>query len=149
MANYDGISQDGSRVFFHTPESLVAGDTDNGIDVYERAGGTTTILSIGSAGGNNGSAAQFAGASQDGTSVFLETAEKLVAADNDTANDVYRSAGGTVTLLSAGFNDTVATNALPRRRLHGRQQGVHPLRGIASSGDTDKYQDIYEYSGGS
>ena len=149
MANYDGVSQDGSRVFFHTPESLVAGDTDQRSDVYERAGGTTTILSIGSAGGNGAFAAQFAGSSQDGTTVFLETQEQLVASDNDSANDVYRSAGGTVSLLSAGGNDTVATNAyVVGASTDGSKVFIRSEESLAS-GDTDKYQDIYESSGGS
>ena len=147
VADYDGISQDGSRVFFHTPESLVAADTDQRTDVYERAGGVTTIHSVGSAGGNGAVAALFAGASQDGTTVFLETTEQLVASDNDSTNDVYRSAGGTVTLLSAGWNDTAATNAyLVGASSNGSKVFIRSEESLAS-GDTDKYQDIYEYSG--
>ena len=36
-----------STFFFGTAESLVAADTDDNLDVYERSGGTTTIHSIG------------------------------------------------------------------------------------------------------
>jgi hypothetical protein len=148
LASYDSVSQDGSRVIFHTPESLVAGDTDQRSDVYERAGGVTTLLSIGSAGGNGSIAANFAGATQDATTVFLETQEQLVTADNDSTNDVYRSAGGTVTLLSAGWNDTAATNAyLVGASADGSKVFIRSEESLAS-GDTDKYQDIYEYSGG-
>jgi hypothetical protein len=149
MAIYDGASQDGSRVFFHTAESLVAGDTDGRSDVYERASGATSVLSNGSAGGNGGFAAQFAGCSQDGTTMFFETTEQLVASDNDSTNDVYRSSGGTVALLSAGFNDTVATNAyFVGASTDGGKVFIRSEESLAS-GDTDKYQDIYEYSGGS
>ena len=81
--------------------------------------------------------------------MFLETPEQLVAADNDSTNDVYRSAGGTVTLLSAGWNDTAATNAyLVGASADGSKVFIRSEESLAS-GDTDKYQDIYEYSGGS
>ena len=40
------------RVFFDTEEKLVAADTDAQFDVYERSGGTTTLLSTGPSGGN-------------------------------------------------------------------------------------------------
>jgi hypothetical protein len=48
----EGVSNDGLRVFFTTDESLVATDTDSSYDLYERQGGTTTLLSIGPGGGN-------------------------------------------------------------------------------------------------
>ena len=43
-ATFDGNSSDGSRVFFHSREKLVAGDTDASADVYERSGGTTKLV---------------------------------------------------------------------------------------------------------
>ena len=36
-AVFRGASQDGTKVFFHTFESLVSGDTDSSQDVYERS----------------------------------------------------------------------------------------------------------------
>ena len=51
-AFFDGVSDDGSKIFFDTDEQLVPADTDNSIDVYMRSGGTTTLISTGSAGGN-------------------------------------------------------------------------------------------------
>ena len=64
-------SADGSRVFFHTAEQLVAADTDAGQDIYQRAGGVTTLVSIG---GNDDSASAFlAGISDDGTTVFFHS----------------------------------------------------------------------------
>jgi hypothetical protein len=48
--------------------------------VYERAGGQTTLISIGPAGGNGDIDAEFRRASADGTRVFFETDEPLVAA---------------------------------------------------------------------
>src|SRR3954447_26248536 len=49
---YRGASSDGTRVFFQTTESLVSADTDSSMDVYQRSGGTTTLLSTGPNGGN-------------------------------------------------------------------------------------------------
>jgi hypothetical protein len=98
-AFFDGASDDGSRVFFDTQEALTAGDTDASTDVYERAAGTTTLLS---AGGNGPFFSAFEGASADGARVIFQTAEPLVAADTDTYQDVYRREGGTTTLISTG-----------------------------------------------
>src|SRR3954451_11627022 len=43
---YGRASADGSRVFFTTDEALVAADNDSSVDVYERPGGTTTLISV-------------------------------------------------------------------------------------------------------
>ena len=101
-AGYRGSSAAGTRVFFVTSEKLVSGDTDGSQDVYERRGGTTTLLSIGPNGGNGAFSAFFAGSSADGTRVFIETNEKLVSADTDSSQDVYERSGTTTTLVSAG-----------------------------------------------
>ena len=63
----------------------MSADTDTFVDVYERAGGQTTLVSTGPTGGNGTFHAGFAGASADGTRVFFETEESLVSADTDTA----------------------------------------------------------------
>jgi hypothetical protein len=60
-------------------------------DIYEREGDVTTLLSTGPVGGNGDFFAFFAGASDDGSRVFFETDEALVAGDTDTSQDVYRS----------------------------------------------------------
>ena len=78
-AVFGGASADGSHVFFSTQETLVAGDTDSASDVYERSGGVTTLVSSGPAGGNGAFAAVFRAASTDGSRVFFETSESLVA----------------------------------------------------------------------
>ena len=56
-------------------------DTDMFVDVYERSGGQTTLVSTGPFGGNGASPATFAGASVDGSRVFFVTDERLVSAD--------------------------------------------------------------------
>ena len=78
-AFFDGASADGSKVWLHTDEVLVAGDTDAANDVYERAGATIDVVSTGPTGGNADSSAFFDGASADGSRVFFDTQEPLTA----------------------------------------------------------------------
>ncbi len=96
-ALFERASADGTKAFFSTEESLVAADTDKRTDVYMRdlVAGTTTLVSRGAAGcapscGNGNFDAGFAGATADGSRVFLVTLERLdEAADTDAAVDVY------------------------------------------------------------
>jgi len=62
----------------------------------------TTIVSTGPAGGNGAVSSQFRGASADGTRIFFQSNEALVAADTDTRMDMYERWGATTTLLSTG-----------------------------------------------
>jgi hypothetical protein len=143
------ISRDGTRVFFETEEKLLSSDTDLEPDVYERSGGTTKLVSIGPAGGNGPFFVSFGGVSADGTRVFIETDEQLVASDTDAAFDVYERAGGTTTLLStgpsggngnfdAGYRDISADGA------HVFFQTTEILTGA----DTDGQSDLYDRSSG-
>jgi hypothetical protein len=102
VALFDAASVDGSRVFFHTTEPLVAADTDGFTDLYEFSAGTTTRVSGGTINGNGGSHAIFGGISADGTRVFFRTAEQLAGDDDDTTADVYEHAAGQTFLLSIG-----------------------------------------------
>lgn len=98
-----GISADGSHVFFETNERISAQDSDQSQDVYEWSGGSASLVSRGSTGGNGAANALFEGSSADGDEVFFATAEQLVAADTDSAQDVYVRRGGSSTeLVSAG-----------------------------------------------
>jgi hypothetical protein len=99
---FDAASTDGTRVFFDTREKLVPADTDASTDLYERSGGTTKRVSAGQINGNSALSALFDDASADGTRVFFETSEKLVAADTDAFTDIYERSGGTTSRVSAG-----------------------------------------------
>jgi hypothetical protein len=145
----DGVSGDGLRAFFDTDEQLVAGDTDSSFDLYERKGGTTTLLSTGPNGGNGAFDVFFSANSVDGTRVFFMTDESLVSTDTDTFFDIYERAGGVTTLVSTGpsggngpndviFHDISSTGT--RVFFETEEQLV--------SGDTDAQPDLYERSGG-
>jgi hypothetical protein len=103
-ANWGGSTPDGASVWFSIAEKLVSGDTDSSLDVYERAGGTTTQVSTGTTGGNGSLNAFFSAASIDGERVFFSTAEALVGADQDASRDIYERYNGTTTLISTGPN---------------------------------------------
>lgn len=98
---------DSGRVFFNSPESLVAGDVNGAGDVYEfepvgvpvgehacsegssgfsvRLGGCLALVSSGQATGESG----FLDASTSGSDVFFFTDAKLSRADFDRSRDVY------------------------------------------------------------
>ena len=120
-AVFGGISADGSRVFFTTSQKLTTTDLDLGwVDVYERAGGSTTLVSqpTGVSDPDTGDAA-FEDASADGSRAVFVTAQKLVTDDADAAQmDVYERAAGTTTLLSqpSGVADPDSGGATFARR---------------------------------
>ena len=144
-ASFAGASTDGARVFFATVEPLVGADTDTRQDVYERSGGTTTLISAGQINGNGAFDATFTGASADGSRIFFRTNEPLVAADTDAAFDVYERADGTTRLISAGqVNGNGAFDAFfAGASTDGARVFFESDEPLASA-DTDVATDVYE-----
>jgi hypothetical protein len=146
---FEGASADGSHVFFLTEEKLTSDDKDSRYDVYDRTGGVTKLVSRGAINGNGDEGAYFTGASSDGSHVFFETVEGLVAADTDGVLDVYERAGGETKRVSAG---AINSNGSSWARYRGSTpDGSHvyfatqePL--VAT--DTDESSDVYERSAG-
>ncbi len=97
-AAYSGSTPDGSQVFFTTDEQLVPADQDNGIDIYMRAGGATTLISPGTGDGQ----VDFEAVNADATRVIIFTADPLTSDDTDNALDLYEWHSGTISLLSDG-----------------------------------------------
>jgi hypothetical protein len=85
-ARFNDVTDDGSRVFFTTAEPLDAGDTDTVEDVYERAGGTTTLMTP-QAGGTQDSG--FTDVSPDGRFFLTDADDQLSALDTDGNYDAY------------------------------------------------------------
>jgi Tol biopolymer transport system component len=142
-AQFVGASADGSRVFISTREALLPGDTDADIDIYERWAEQTTLLSPGGSGSGD---VYFAGASEDGTRVFLSTAVGLASSDTDGRYDVYESSGGQLALVSAGGNAPIDSWSRGIARDGSRVVFATHERLVAA--DTDSQQDLYERSGG-
>jgi hypothetical protein len=142
-AFFDGASEDGARVFFHTRDRLVAADTDFQLDVYQRSGGQTSLVSTGTTAGNGSSDAFFDGSSADGAQVFFETDESLVAGDTDARFDVYSRAGGTTALVSSGNG---AFDAFYDGASRAGDHVFFTTAEAVAAGDTDGQFDIYERS---
>jgi hypothetical protein len=149
-ATYGGITPDGSRVYFTTPESLVATDTDSSDDVYERAGVTTTLISTGSINGNGAHQARFGGASADGSRVFFDTSEQLASTDTDSARDVYERSGGVTTQLSIGPNggNSAIDSFYAGASTDGTRAFVLSYDALTANDTDTGRKDVYERSGG-
>jgi hypothetical protein len=146
---FRGTSADGTRAFLQTTESLVAADTDSSMDVYERSNGSTTLLSTGPNGGNGAFSAIFLTASEDGSRVFVRTAEKLVAADTDNAQDIYERSNGSTTLISTGPNGGNGSFNVVFDRItpDGSKVFFDTLESLVA-GDSDSSRDVYQRAGG-
>jgi hypothetical protein len=148
-ARLKGISKNGLHAFFTTAEQLVPADTDNAVDVYERFGGNTTLVSTGPASTNSDDDAVFRGCSDDGTRVFIETVERLTSADTDSEADVYQRSAGTTTLLSTGpAGGNGATPASFKGASADGSRVFFETDERLTSGDTDSSIDVYQRSAG-
>jgi len=145
-ASIEGFSDDGTRSFFQTAEQMSPGDTDSSVDIYERAGSTTTLISTGPAGGNGAFDADFYEASKDGSRVVFETNESLVSADTDTARDVYERVGTTTNLVSTG--PTSGSTPIDSFFLGTSQDGLHiffmSYEPLVAEDDDNGRRDIYQ-----
>jgi hypothetical protein len=150
-AIYAGASADGTRIFFETSESLLVGDTDSASDLYERAGGVTTLVSTGSAGGDDEVPASLLWVSPDGSSdaVFFTTEEQLTSTDTDGFQDVYSREGGATTLLTA--TATAGNGPFDASFAGASDDGAHLFVMTVEQlvpADTDAVFDVYEFFAG-
>ena len=107
-ARYDGASTDGSRVFFHSIDSLGDGDGDATTDVYMNLGGTITQIS-----GTGNQSATFAATSTDGSRAFFTTEEDVAGTtDADGVLDAFRYEGGARTLITVNTTQAATFNAI-------------------------------------
>jgi hypothetical protein len=149
--SYGGASADGSHVFFETNERILGSDTDKFQDVYDWSAGAVALTSTGPDGGNGEANVTFAGTKPDGGTAFFETSESLVAADADSAQDVYQRSGGTTALVSPGEGGR-GNLAIPASFEWVSRSG--PLAVIFTTAeslvaeDTDSSQDVYMRAGG-
>jgi hypothetical protein len=102
-ADWAASSADESTVFLLTSEQLLDIDTDGAVDLYERKGQTTKLISRGPIGFNG--EFDVSGpviASTDGTRSVFATSEQLREGDEDDQLDVYTSSSYITTLVSGG-----------------------------------------------
>lgn len=82
------MSEDGSRVFFTSPDALAPGAVTGKRNVYEWVDGQLYFLAIAQPSGGNG-LGEYLDASASGDDVFIATKEQLAPQDNDFVADVY------------------------------------------------------------
>jgi hypothetical protein len=106
-AFYLGRSDDGSHVYYQTGEAAVLTDTDGFQDIYDRTGGTTTLVSAGPGGLDGAVDASFGDATPDGSHIYFITKEKLTPDKTNTDQDIYdwNRSSGTITRVSTGPNE--------------------------------------------
>lgn len=80
-----GVSSDGSRIFFSSPDPLVAGDTNGDFDTYEWENGSVLLLSS----GTSADYSLLLDNSESGSDVFFATSDGLAQGDTDAGFDVY------------------------------------------------------------
>jgi hypothetical protein len=80
-----GVSSDGKRIFFTSPDPLVVRDTNGKLDPYEWDDGAVFLLSSGTSAEDS----LFLDNSLSGGDVFFATSDELVEGDNDAGFDVY------------------------------------------------------------
>ncbi|HET6570503.1 MAG TPA: hypothetical protein VFG58_03345 [Solirubrobacterales bacterium] len=158
-ARFEGISEDGGVAVFSSTDKLVSGDTDSQSDVYVRdsevgLGYVTREASLGPTGGNDAYAAQFVAVSPDGEEVFFATKERLIAADTDSATDIYARnvVESTTTLVSAGDPSCSASDcgnaeadaeAVPGGVVDAGRRVFFVSTESLNSADTDSGADLY------
>jgi hypothetical protein len=93
------LSEDGSRLFFSSPDPLVAGLAGGSEKVFQYENGAVQLISgVGGAGND-----VFLDASASGDDVFFATREQLVSGDEDELLDVYDAR------VDGGFPTPIAT----------------------------------------
>jgi hypothetical protein len=87
-----GVSEDGSEIFFDTPDRLVPQDVNESRDVYEWHDGRISLISSGTGSADS----LFLDNSASGGDVFFATRDDLTGFDTDGSYDVYdaRVGGG-------------------------------------------------------
>jgi hypothetical protein len=152
------VSADARHVFFDTRERLTADDQDGNcpdpfaddpetapkidcLDVYERSGGQTRLVSFGA---NGPFDAALIAISSDGSKAFFGTGEPLLPEDTDTTGDIYESSNGSLALVTIGTTTTSVFDGAS-------EDGSKVFFGSAeqlSPEDHNVCADIYAYSGG-
>ncbi len=162
-----GVVDEGGKVFFVSSEQLSPADKDANPDIYMRdlEAGTTTLVSAAapSCSGSCGTGPKpmvFQGTSADGTKAIFTTAESLTAEDTDNETDLYErdlETGETKLVSKPGGGPEPCPAAPPAEgncesvNSSISANGAHiffETNERISGGDTDSFQDVYDWSGG-
>jgi hypothetical protein len=143
-----GSSRDAREVFFLSPDRLLPADRDRSGDLYESAGGRLSLVATGAGQAGGAEDASFRYATPDGSRVFFQTSKRLLAADTDSAIDVYERSPGGLALVSTGPG---GGGAEPARFQAATPDGSHAIFATTAAltpDDGDEAVDLYERAAG-
>lgn len=153
---FAGSSRDGRVAYFTTRSQLSSADTDkpdptseSGLDIYKRAAGRTSLVSIGPAGGNDGTPPTLRFVSADGSRAIFSTSERLTADDlDDHGVDLFVREGNQTSLISAGPGaGTGSLSAVFGDASGDGRRVFFTTRERLVPSDTDDFADVYESEG--
>ena len=153
-------SDDGSRVYFVTNDRMTAEDRDDGQAIYERADGTTRLVSTGPEEvqpdpnySEPTPYAEFLGASPDGATVYFATFQQLTADDTEKlTSDIYSWHDGAVRRLThtriypEGSGIFEAFSGINFAGADESGSIYFVAHSPQAAGDTDAYGDLYRAS---
>ena len=149
-AEEPSISDDGRFVAFETLSALVASDTNGAVDVYvwDRVTGSTSPVSVTSAGAFVPGQSRSAAISGDGTKVaFWSDASSLVSGDTNAREDVFvrdLSAGTTVRVsLGAGGVQANGGSRAPSMSTDGAKVTFYSHATNLVADDTNGVSDVF------
>lgn len=148
-------SNDLTHVFFYTQEKLVPEDTDTLIDIYERHGGETRLVTTGPTGTNWPIRLDYGAfrVSKDGEHAFFNSDQRLVPEDTDSEVDVYQRHAGQTTLVTPGTSQKAElpyflTSGETSVSADGSRVFIESHENIDPGQDGDGARDVYEFRDG-
>jgi hypothetical protein len=144
-ATYNGMSGDGTRVLFKTPEAMTATDTDTTADVYMRLpSGALVHVTDDPLRADDAIEAAALANSSDATRIFFATRERLAPTDTDGAWDTYERWPGGVRHVTDGPTgpDADLDAYLEYVSPDGRRAYFSTVERL-SPADTDAVNDVY------
>ncbi len=144
-ASYNGMSSDGTRVLFATPEKMAATDTDATDDVYELLpGGALFHVTDDLLGPDDAIEAGGLANSDDATRIFFTTRERLAPTDTDDAWDTYeRWPGGVRHVTDGPTGPDAALDAYLQHVSPDGRRAYFTTEERLSPADTDAVNDVY------
>jgi hypothetical protein len=140
-------SADFSHIFWVTKERLLPEDTDTEQDIYERAGGTTTLVTSGALAGATEGTVSISHVTSSGDPIFFHTSEAIAPEDTDTEGDLYVRSNGVTTLAVPGTGNANVQAAFRHATPDGSRFWFVTTAGLVAA-DTDGAEDVYERSAG-
>jgi Tol biopolymer transport system component len=145
------VSADGARVaFIGSASNLVSGDTNGADDIFlrDRVAGTTTRVSVSSAGAQASGASGYVALSADGNWVaFASAASNLTPSDTNAASDVFvhdvPTATTTRVSVATGGVQSNGSSNLPALSADGRYVVFTSLATNLAAGDTNGVRDVF------